>query len=72
MRLRRFAFRRLGLGDGLNELERRMGLLNLAVATETSLLLFRLRIEPPNASPLEIDLAASPDATALLRHLDSA
>ena len=42
MRFRRFAFRHLGLG-ALHPLERRMGLLNLAVATPTRLLLFRMR-----------------------------
>jgi hypothetical protein len=42
MRVRRLVLRRLGLRGGLHELERRMGLLNLAVATPTRLLLFRL------------------------------
>jgi hypothetical protein len=125
MRLRRFAFRRVGAGDGFHALEREMGLLNLAVATRTRLHLFRmrgswgaisvadqiaewplrelradherrtveskrfaastgspfmtmrdeaqivvLRIQPANADELEIDLAYSPDAAALLRALD--
>jgi len=42
-RLRRFVFRRLGMGQGLHELERGMGVLNLAVATQSRLHLFALR-----------------------------
>jgi hypothetical protein len=125
MRFRRFAFRHLGLGGGLHELEHELGLLNLAVATPTRLHLFRmrgswsaisvahelavwplrelrvdherrtveskrfaassgntfatmrdesrivvLRIQPPHGEELQIDLAYSPDAAALLRALD--
>jgi hypothetical protein len=121
MRFRRFLFRHLGLGSGLHDLERRMGMLNLAVATPSRLLLFRLRgswrgidvadeiaawprrglavehkhrhiqaehfssaaggtftenrymskvlvvrIEPPREPALEIDVAASRDAAALM------
>jgi hypothetical protein len=121
MRIRRFLFRRFGLGDGLHRLERRMGTLNLAVATPTRLVLFRLsgswrsmdvaeeiaawprrglgvryehrtvgaehfspaggntfslsrwtskilvvRIEPPREAALEIDVAQSRDASALM------
>jgi hypothetical protein len=121
MRFRRLLFRRLGLGAGLHELERRMGLLNLVVATPTQLILLRLRgswrgmnvqeeiaawprrglavewtrrrvtaqrfspggsdhfshtrdtssilrvrVEPPRAAALEIDLAASRDSAALM------
>jgi hypothetical protein len=118
MRFRRLLFRHLGLGNGLHELERRMGLLNLAVATPTQLMLLRLRtsrrgihvqeeiaawprrglavewerrqveavhfsaaaaaqsrhvsrilrvwIEPPRAGVVEIDVAASRDAAALM------
>jgi len=43
MRARRLVFKHLGLGGGLHIVERRMGLLNLAVATPSRLLLFRLR-----------------------------
>jgi hypothetical protein len=43
MRARRILFRQLGRGPGLHELERHFGLLNLAAATPTRLLLFRLR-----------------------------
>src|SRR5215203_4787166 len=42
-RLRRFVFRRLGMGRGLHGLERGMGVLNLAVATQSRLHLFALR-----------------------------
>ena len=125
MRLRRFAFRHLGLGE-LHPVERRMALLNLAVATPERLLLFRLggswrrisvedeiagwplgelrtsherhrveskrfaasagstfttmeyesklrtlRIEPTREAALEIDLADSRDANALLEALEA-
>jgi hypothetical protein len=121
MWVRRSLFRHLGVAGGLHELERRMGTLNLAVATPTRLLLFRLRgscrsidvadeiaawprrglavrhrhrhieakhfspaaggtfthnryissvlvvrIEPPREPALEIDVAASRDAAALM------
>jgi hypothetical protein len=124
MRFRRFALRHLGVGSRLHELERDMGLLNLAVATQTRLHLFRmrgswgaisvadeiavwplhelhidherrtveskrlaagagttattmrydsrivvLRIQPPRGTALEIDVAHSPDCSALLRAL---
>ena len=66
LRLRRFAFRHLGVG-GMHPLERRIGLLNLAAATPTRLLLFRLR---GSRSSIGVDdeIAGWPLAGLRIRH----
>jgi len=66
LRLRRLAFRRLGIG-AMHPLERRMALLNLAVATPTQLLLLRLR---GSLRSIDVDgeIGAWPIAELRIRH----